>query len=63
MVDSYATGPEFLFVEFRWRGHQQLFPNAKLFAIGEIDETAEGIQHLLYCRQCQSAYEEWSEVQ
>jgi hypothetical protein len=52
----YTVAANFLFVEYVWRGHEYLFPNAKLY---EADESEESHATTSFCLKCQEAYEQW----
>lgn len=59
MPSTYATTSQFLLTEFVWRGQERRFPNARIYAVGEVDDSADDVQRFPYCEKCQSAYEEW----
>jgi len=62
MTSQYTTTSAFLLTDYVWRGHDHLFPNAKLFTVaGDIDESADDVQQFYVCDQCESAYQAWLE--
>ena len=60
MTDNYSTTSQFLLTDFAWRGHEHQFPNAKLFAIGDVDDLSDDLQRFPYCEECQSTYDGWA---
>lgn len=58
MSSRYPVHPNFLFIEYIWKGgHSERFPNAKLFG-GGTEENNFSMSP--YCEECQRLYEEWS---
>jgi hypothetical protein len=56
MSSRYSVSANFLFTIYAWRGHESLFPNAKLFeALNEKDAAGT----TTFCTSCQEVYERW----
>ncbi|MBC8869475.1 MAG: hypothetical protein H8E44_08660 [Planctomycetes bacterium] len=59
MSDTYDTSSAFLLITYSWIGHQDTFPNAKLYAVAERDVDASDRITFAYCAECESALRQW----
>ena len=59
MRDTYETSPAFLLVTYSWSGHQDAFPNAKLYTVPDRAVEASDRITFAYCAQCESAFQAW----
>jgi hypothetical protein len=57
MLSRYPVPSNFLFCVYAWWGHEEQFPNARLFS-GGSEEDAYCMSP--YCQECQRVYEKWS---
>lgn len=63
-VESAVAQPQmtfggFLLVTYSWIGHQDAFPNAKLYAVPDGSVDASDRITFAYCAECESALQEW----
>lgn len=61
MPDTYETSSAFLLVTYSWRGHEDAFPNARLYTVPDSDLDASDRITLTYCARCELALQEWLE--
>lgn len=57
---DYLVSAHFLFTTYSWRGHESMFPNAKLYEAHE-GEKSDGTGD--FCCRCQEEYEKWLKSQ
>jgi hypothetical protein len=56
-VEKYHPSRNSFFTTYVWRGHESLFPNAKLFEVHGKDDESESTSP--FCPKCQELLEEW----
>lgn len=55
LSSKYPVSANFLFRVYSWRGHESIFPNAKLYEVaGEQNDVM-----VAFCSMCQEVYERW----